>query len=216
MVSERAKAWPRKYLFQAPRGWMLKLTSRSNVRMHAALAGKSVVVVGNARSLLESDFGTEIDQHDIIIRLNKGFVIKPDAQGSRTDMVGLTPELSEAEVAEKFAPGYWLMLIPKMRHYRVFRPAYVRQTLFYPFRWWLADRILIGRRPSSGFMAISWLLRLGAARSITLYGFDFGVTETYYNPEGYRTPHDFPAEARIVRGWEERARLRIVYPQTSG
>ncbi len=214
MASARLKAWPRKYLFQAPRGWLLKLFSRSNARMRAEIAGKSVVIVGNAKSLLSRDFGDEIEAADIVIRLNKGFVVEPRAQGARTDMVGLTPELSEAEVEQKFAPRFWLMLIPKMRHYRIFKRAHVRSTLFYPFRWWLADRNLIGRRSSSGFMAISWLMRLDCAGSVTLYGFDFGQTATYYNPVGYKTPHNFAREGEIVRGWAAAGRLRIVQAES--
>lgn len=212
MLPPRLAAWPRKYLYQAPRGWVLKLTSRSNARMRMELAGQSVAVVGNAKSLLAADLGPQIDAHDVIIRLNKGFVQVPAAQGQRTDMVGLTPELSEADVATLFAPRHMLMLIPKMRHYRIFGRENVQNTLFYPFRWWLADRNLIGRRPSSGFMAISWLLRLGVAREIVLYGFDFGQTPTYYNPVGYKTPHNFAREGQIIMGWQAEGRLRIIRP----
>ena len=212
MLPPRLAAWPRKYLYQAPRGWLLKLTSRSNARMSAQLAGQSVAVVGNAKSLFAADFGAQIDRHDIIIRLNKGFVQAPAAQGTRTDMVGLTPELSEGEVSAHFAPRHMLMLIPKMRHYRIFGRENVQNTLFYPFRWWLADRNLIGRRPSSGFMAISWLVRLGVAREIVLYGFDFGQTPTYYNPVGYKTPHNFAREGQIIMGWQAEGRLRIIRP----
>ena len=212
MLPPRLAAWPRKYLYQAPRGWLLKLTSRSNARMRAQLAGQSVAVVGNAKSLFAAELGAQIDRHDIIIRLNKGFVQAPAAQGTRTDMVGLTPELSEGEVSAHFAPRHMLMLIPKMRHYRIFGRENVQNTLFYPFRWWLADRKLIGRRPSSGFMAISWLVRLGVAREIVLYGFDFGQTPTYYNPVGYKTPHNFAREGQIIMGWQAEGRLRIIRP----
>lgn len=212
MLPPRLAAWPRKYLYQAPRGWLLKLTSRSNARMRAQLAGQSVAVVGNAKSLFAAELGAQIDRHDIIIRLNKGFVQAPAAQGTRADMVGLTPELSEGEVSAHFAPRHMLMLIPKMRHYRIFGRENVQNTLFYPFRWWLADRNLIGRRPSSGFMAISWLVRLGVAREIVLYGFDFGQTPTYYNPVGYKTPHNFAREGQIIMGWQAEGRLRIIRP----
>ena len=212
MLPPRLAAWPRKYLYQAPRGWLLKLTSRSNARMSAQLAGQSVAVVGTAKSLFAAELGAQIDRHDIIIRLNKGFVQAPAAQGTRTDMVGLTPELSEGEVSAHFAPRHMLMLIPKMRHYRIFGRENVQNTLVYPFRWWLADRNLIGRRPSSGFMAISWLVRLGVAREIVLYGFDFGQTPTYYNPVGYKTPHNFAREGQIIMGWQAEGRLRIIRP----
>lgn len=199
----------RRYFVQAPRGWVLKLTRPNNARMRRLIAGKSVVIVGNAQSLFAMTQGAEIDAHDVVIRLNKGFVKTPSAQGTRTDMVGLTPELTEAETIAAFAPATLLMLIPKMRHYHFWRSENVGRTVFYPFRYWLADRNMIGRRPSSGFMAISWLMRLNAAKSVTLYGFDFGATATYYNPEGYKTPHNYPAEAAIVREWVKDGRLTI-------
>jgi hypothetical protein len=213
MSFEKLRAWPRRYLYQAPRGWFLKLTRNSDRKMAGLISGKSVVIVGNAKSLLSTTYGTEIEAHDIVIRLNKGFVTLPEAQGTRTDIVGLTPELSEDETTANFKPSHFLMLIPKMRHYRLFSRNAVRNTLFYNFRYWLADRNLIGRRPSSGFMAISWMVRLGLAKSITLYGFDFGATPTYYNPEGYKTPHNYDREREIVLGWEKQGLLRIVRPQ---
>lgn len=209
----KLKTWPQRYLYQAPRGWLLKLTRNSDRKMAGLISGKSVVIVGNAKSLLSTTYGTEIEAHDIVIRLNKGFVTLPEAQGTRTDMVGLTPELSEEETTENFKPSQFLMLIPKMRHYRLFGHDAVRNTLFYNFRNWLADRNLIGRRPSSGFMAISWMVRLGLAKSITLYGFDFGATPTYYNPEGYKTPHNYDREREIVLGWEKQGLLRIMRSQ---
>ena len=206
----KLKNWPRRYLFQAPRGWFLKLTRNSDRMMAGLIGDKSVVIVGNAKSLLSTTHGDEIEAHDVIIRLNKGFVTVPEAQGSRTDMVGLTPELSEAETIAHFEPSYFLMLIPKMRHYRLFGKDAVRNTLFYNFRYWIADRNLIGRRPSSGFMAISWMVRLGQAKSVTLYGFDFGATPTYYNPEGYKTPHNYDREREIVLEWERQGLIKIV------
>ena len=209
MRAAKLRAWPRRYLWLAPRGWLLKLASRSSPRARELLAGRRVAIVGNAKSLFGKGQGAEIDGFDVVIRLNKGFVVDPDAQGSRTDMVGLTPELTESEIVDRFAPGHFLMLIPKMRHFLIFRPENVCRTLFYPFRWWLADRNLIGRRPSSGFMAISWMLRLGAAREVVLFGFDFGATGTYYNPGDYQTPHDFGREGEIIRGWASAGRLEI-------
>ncbi len=211
-TAARLRAWPRKYLWQAPRGWWFKLTRNSNRRLQGLVEGRSVAIVGNARSLLATQSGDEIDRNDIIIRLNKGFVIDPLAQGRRTDMVGLTPELTEEETTARFQPGHFLMLIPKMRHYAFRRPDSIAKTLFYPWRWWFADRNLIGRRPSSGFMMISWLVRLGAARQITLYGFDFGQSGTYYNPANYKTPHNFAREGEIIQRWAKAGRLTIVSP----
>lgn len=211
-MNPRLRAFPRKYLLQAPRGWLLKLTRANDARMRALVADKRVAVVGNAQSLLATDLGADIDACDIVIRLNLGFPKQPVAQGTRTDMVGLTPVLSEDEMLAGFAPRNLLMLIPKMRHFNIWRRDSVARTVFYPFRHWIADRRMIGRRPSSGFMAISWLVRLNVAKSVTLYGFDFGETATYYNPAGYKTPHDYGTEAAIVRGWVEAGRVSLRQP----
>ncbi len=210
MISPRVRAFPRKYLWQAPRGFFFKLTRNSDAMLRAMIAGRTVVVVGNAKSLLDTDFGPAIDAHDVVIRLNKGFVVKPECQGGRTDLVGLTPELTEDETASRFAPQAYVMLTPKMRHYGFRHPDNIRRTIFYAWHHWLADRNRIGRRPSSGYMMISYLLRLNSAASVTLYGFDFGATETYYNPVGYQTPHDYAAERAIILDWAAKGRLKII------
>lgn len=203
-------AAPGKFLWRAPRAFVLKKTRNSTARFGKEILGKSVALVGNAQSLLATDYGAKIDNHDFVIRLNKGAPAVERAQGTRTDAVGITPELTEAEIVEMFGPKLFLFLIPKMRHFKFYGRENVSCTLFYPFRCWLADRNLIGRRPSSGFMAASWLINLGTSDSITLYGFDFGQSGTYYNPKDYKTPHNFDREGEIIQDWEAQGLLRIV------
>lgn len=206
----RVYAFPRKYFWQAPRALYLKLSRNSDRRLKDYVADRSVAVVGNASSLLEARFGSQIDGEGVVVRLNKGFVRDPDAQGARTDIVSLSPEVTAEEIDSQFAPDLICLLTPKLRHLHLTRADQVRRVVFYPFWAWSKDRALIGRRPSSGFMMISWLLRLDLAGRITLYGFDFGQTGTYYNPTDYQTPHDFPAEGRIIQKWETEGRLKIV------
>ena len=210
MLSERISSFPRRYLWQAPRAFFFKLSRNSDARMGLALKGRTVALIGNARSLLAHDYGSEIDAHDLVVRLNRGFVVSPKAQGTRTDIVSLTPTLTEDEIEQQFDPTYMVLLTPKLRHLVIVRGPNLKKVLFYPHRYWIADRQKIGRRPSSGYMMLSYMLRLDCAASITLYGFDFGATETYYNPPNYETPHDFAAEGRIIQGWESEGRIRIV------
>lgn len=205
-------ALPRRYLWQAPRGAVLKHTRNSDKILTNHVDGKSIAIIGNARSLFDAKYGNQIEQHDIIVRLNKGFVKNPDAQGHSTDFWGLTPELSEDEIDQFFAPRVILFLIPKLRHLHIYKPENVAKLVFYARRYWLQDRNLIGRRPSSGFMTISYLLRLDVAKSITLYGFDFGATDTFYNPSEYKTPHNYAREAEIILGWENEGRIKIMRP----
>jgi hypothetical protein len=207
---QRIRSFPRKYFSQAPRAFFLKLSRNSDHRLKYYIGERSVAVVGNARSLLDAEYGARIDGEDVVIRLNKGFVRVPDAQGTRTDIVSLSPEVTAEEIERNFDPDLICLLTPKLRHLHLKRAEQLRRVVFYPIRYWRGDRRMIGRRPSSGFMMTSWLLRLGLEGRITLYGFDFGATETYYNPPGYQTPHDFPGEARIIEAWEVSGRVTIV------
>ena len=210
MNFKRLQAFPRKYLWQAPRALVLKLGRNSNRRLADYIGDRSIAVVGNASSLLATQLGTQIDAEGVVVRLNKGFVRDQGAQGKRTDIVSLSPEVTAEEIETRFSPDLICLLTPKLRHLHLTRADQLRKVVFYSFSNWSRDRALIGRRPSSGFMMISWLLRLGFDGRITLYGFDFGATDTYYNPTGYQTPHDFAAEGRIIQGWEAEGRLRIV------
>ena len=118
-------AWPRRYLWQAPRGAVLKHTRNSDKILTNHVDGKSIAIIGNARSLFDAKYGNQIERHDIIVRLNKGFVKNPDAQGHSTDFWGLTPELSEDEIDQFFAPRVILFLIPKLRHLHIYKPENV-------------------------------------------------------------------------------------------
>ena len=209
MFLKKLKSWPKRYLYLAPRGWIIKIRSNSDKKMFNLLSGKSIAIVGNSESIFGSNLGAEIESNDIIIRLNKGFVKKPADQGLRTNLIGLTPELSEVEIIDLFKPEKFLMLIPKMRHYKLFNQNSIENTLFYNFRYWLQDRRLIGRRPSSGFMAISWVVKLKIAKEINIYGFDFGATPTYYNPRGYKTPHNYKKEKDIILNWAKTGLINI-------
>jgi uncharacterized Rossmann fold enzyme len=57
-------------------------------------------------------------------------------------------------------------------------------------------------------MAIN-LCKTAGAKSIDLYGFDFGKTQTYYNPKDYVTRHDFATEEAIIKGWQDKGILKI-------
>ena len=52
----------------------------------AFLKGKSVAIVGNAKSLFNELYGEEIDHHDVVIRFTHGYITKPESQGTKTDV----------------------------------------------------------------------------------------------------------------------------------
>src|SRR5690606_27484134 len=55
--------------------------------MNQHFQGKTVALVGNARSLSHRTFGSYIDSHDVVIRLNWAPMSSASSHGSRTDVV---------------------------------------------------------------------------------------------------------------------------------
>lgn len=161
------------------------------------IKGKSVAIVGNAKSIFDGKKGKEIDAHDLVVRFNRGFVTDQKAQGSKTHILLVACELN---LDEKASYKAWFS-INRSKNTRCGdltisdRP---RHRL----------RALVGKQPTTGLMAIDLCCEAGA-KSIDLYGFDFEKTPTFYNPEGYQTPHDYDTEEKIVRAWERQGLLRI-------
>jgi hypothetical protein len=156
-----------------------------------------VAIVGNAQSIFATHHGSAIDDHDVVIRFNRGFVSNKDAQGSQTDILILACELRAEEVAQ-FNAVYVLNRSNKTKCGDVTFRNIIRRKL----------KQKTGAQPSSGFMAI-WLCRYAKAKKIDLYGFDFGHTPTFYNPVGYVSKHNYNAEEKFVRGLAEKGIVRI-------
>ena len=173
--------------------------------------GKRIAIVGNASSLLEKNQGEEIDGHDIVIRFNKGFPSK--AVGLHTDFLFLACTLTEEE-------------LHKYRHYNrncwtIKRSNLCRNICTFDLH--PSDRIRFAQVPnatvraerhglksqaSTGFIAIQFALST-ACKSIDLYGFDFFKTDTYYNPEGYKTLHNGDKEAEKVLEYAKYGLVKI-------
>ena len=162
------------------------------------LRGKSVALVGNARSLSEKAQGAEIDAADVVIRLNAAPMPSPASHGTRTDWLAISTPVPAEMIAER-GPELILWMTPKRRRlpWRIARAP--------GFALWpaarnaaLAERL--GSRPTTGAMAIDLLARSDAAR-IRLHGFDFFHSLSLSGGRGAAdVPHDFAAERDWVAG----------------
>lgn len=168
------------------------------------IKGKRVAIVGNAKSLLDSEqlYGPCINGMDFVIRFNRGFIINQWKQGRKTDLLILACLLTNDEINSYNAK--WVA--NRSNSYQ--NPVYF--TIPNQDRRLLRDKL--NCQPSSGFMAIDLCLAAGA-KSIDLFGFDFEQTPTFYNPEGYQTAHDYPTEKQIVLEYE-RCGLLTINPKT--
>lgn len=160
--------------------------------------GKDVAIVGNAKSLFRKKYGKEIDGHDFVIRFNKGFITKPEKQGTKTSLLILACELTKDEI-----DSYKSMFVAnRSRHYN----NQVDFTIGNDERQKMKN--FIGSQPSTGFMAVDIALCFGA-KTIDLYGFDFEKTPTFYNPKGYKTQHDYSEEEKILTEYEKNGIIKI-------
>ena len=162
------------------------------------LKGKNVAIVGNAQSQFEKSYGKEIEKADIVIRFNKGFISKPESQGTKTNILMLACDLTEDELASYGAE----ITINRSSKYN----NKTDYTLDGKDREVLRNKIYINQ-PTTGFIAIDMCMTANA--KITLYGFDFEKTPTFYNPKGYKTPHHYTREEEIVRLYEKSGILTI-------
>ena len=167
------------------------------------IQGKSVAIVGNARTIFDSRYGSEIDDHDIVIRFNKGFIYYPEAQGRRTDILILACLLRDDE-REGYHAKY---IINRSRSYR--NPAHF--TISTQDRMALKEKL--GSQPSSGFMAIDLCL-FSRAKHIDLYGFAGVEAPTFYNDPNYQTQHNYNKEQEYIRQYQEQGLVTIHTPPT--
>ena len=161
------------------------------------LKDKNVAIVGNAQSIFDHTYGEEIDKADVVIRFNRGFPNDIKAQGEKTTILMLSCDLSKTDI--NFYKAKYVIN-------RSGIASNDAPTISSQDRNRLAEKL--GSQPSSGFMAIDLCLT-AHAKSIQLYGFDFEQTPTFYNPDGYKTKHDYNKEQEIVLEYERAGLLTI-------
>jgi hypothetical protein len=162
------------------------------------VSGKSVALVGNAESLLEAQ--TNIDAHDIVVRMNRGFLVKNEVNtiGKRTDVL-LTSGLMKAKDFDLFFAEcpYVVWMSPKKRE--SLSDSQRRMLYFYPLNWWDDLCRELGHRPSTGCMGIDLFTRIVGTGEVHLYGFDFWRTPTSYSNRIRPGPHNPTAEEAFAK-----------------
>lgn len=158
----------------------------------------SVAIVGNSEKILGQNYGAEIDGHDIIIRFNKGWPDRnPAALGSRTNYLFLACTLTNREL-EHFG------------NCKTIRRSSLCQNMC-NYSLGSQDRRQLKQgssQPSTGFIAINLALAADA-KKISLFGFDFFKSPTYYNEPNYKTLHNGFMEAQKVLEYQKYGLLKI-------
>jgi len=164
--------------------------------LDAALAGKSVSIVGNARSLSDTGFGAAIDQGDIVIRMHAAPQPSARSHGGKTDWLALAMPVSESLINQR-DPKRLLWMSKKRKR---LRRRFALRSGFYlhPMASWTRMRDALGAPPTTGAMLIDLVARSGAAK-IDLFGFDFFASLSLSGRRrADQVPHDFAAEKAFV------------------
>jgi hypothetical protein len=171
----------------------------SNLDTHnlaAYFEGKSVALIGNARSLCHTEFGNSIDAHMVVIRLNTAPMPSPLSHGTRTDVVATSVVLSKAHFGELGADMIWWMTPKPMA-----LPAWMtRLSGYYRYpKIKHADLMRkLGDRPTTGLMVIE-VLRTLPCESVDMFGFDFFSSFSLSNEKAaVPSTHDFSREHDYV------------------
>ncbi|MEZ5884624.1 MAG: glycosyltransferase family 29 protein [Paracoccaceae bacterium] len=168
----------------------------------AELAGKSVALVGNARSLSGQGYGAQIDAADLVIRINRAPMPSPASHGTRTDWLALATALGPADRA-RLHPHRFLWMSPKRKRLR-FDIATSPGFYLHP----QAEIAALGARlpapPTTGLMMIDMLAR-SEVSVLRLFGFDFFASLSLSGRRSAeQVPHDFNAEAAHVAALMQR------------
>lgn len=155
---------------------------------------KNVALVGSSESLFMHSFGDKIDSHEVVCRINRGVIIKdPIAQGKRTDIWAI----GQAKTVEDLLDSCCVKnihLSHKGRTYNNTWEGHPKINYYMPME--ILDDLrndLGHKKPSSGLM-IAYYIFVSNPKSVTLYGFDWKKTNTWYFEEGAYQPHDWNLE----------------------
>jgi hypothetical protein len=160
---------------------------------------KSVALVGNAMSLFDLSYGTEIDSHDVVVRLNKAAMLlnRFDAEASHGERTDVWMFWSVREYYRHFEKNKDVL---KMHAGHQNRDSNLIELVdfVYPNELYehLKERAGSRRNPTTGFIAIDYILHCKPSK-LSVYGFDWKKTPTQTDPDRkkeVRCPHNYDVE----------------------
>lgn len=162
--------------------------------MQQWFSGKSVALVGNAQSLFDDRHGAAIDDHDVVCRLNRGIIIQdPKSQGHRTDIWAIGLPKFVLDILDIATYEFLIHVSFKGRQQLDSRVDYYLPLDFISHLVVELDH----PKPSTGLTMIAAISHC-APKCLSLYGFDWKQTPTWYFKEGIYQPHDWQREKTFV------------------
>ena len=180
---------------------------------------KNIVLVGNSSSIMNYKWGSFIDQHDVVIRMNNGFNSSDKVAflGRKTDIISCSfPSYRSFKQCSNFFSKvpYLLWLNHRLKERYIPTQKEYKNDFFYNCRDLVCYTPLKDffepQRPSTGIITTNWLVKNLEYKSLTLVGFDFMKTKSWYNSPNYVSPHHTNTEERFLRKLEEENKIKII------
>lgn len=153
--------------------------------------GKTVALVGNAKSLYLNPRADEIDGHDVVVRINMGIPrVVGDYGGSRTDVWATAKYFG---VEPKCKLGLFMKLTRMGdEHWKWFQRK--RREDFPIIRWPqpLEDEVkdFVGADPGTGIRLLYFLKRHAAPKSVGVFGMDCWATNSVWSGKSAAPAHN--------------------------
>ena len=156
---------------------------------------KNIVLLGNARSILETK--KDIDNFDIVCRINRGAPRgKEEFIGSRTDILFLATKMKGTQIETDFNPKFvvWTTVCQNLT------TDWVKENAIQnvPEDWNELNN-KIEKLPSTGFVTINFLIKHINFKKLTIHGFDFFRTGTWYHNLKNQQWHCFKEEEILIK-----------------
>jgi hypothetical protein len=161
---------------------------------------KSVAIVGNAMSLFDTNYGTEIDSHEVVVRLNKAAMLyeRFDVEKSHGKKTDVWMFWRTAEYKKHFSSINKDIKKMHMGHQDRKSIDIKLVDCVYPDTLYNELKKKAGKHnnPTTGLMAIDYVFSCNP-KSMSIYGFDWKETPTFTDPTRKKEklcPHDFETE----------------------
>lgn len=163
---------------------------------------KRVALIGNAKSLVYSDYGELIDSHDIVCRINKGYYMLPPfndmyykSHGSKIDVLFLNL-IKTSGLTERFNNLTKIIqtgsTIVQEEHKLLIDSTILKTDL---------DIInsYFTQKPSTGIRALWMIANQSDAAEISVFGFDWKKTPSFWHLRHDKSAyeHDFEEEKKF-------------------
>lgn len=141
---------------------------------------KDICLLGNANSVL--DKRKDIDSFDVVCRMNRGNPKGKKAYlGSRTDILFHSTHMCGENINKSYHdPRFvvWMTVCHRLASAWALSNAYQSPTEDWHY---LFNKL--GINPTTGMMSLYFILKHTHFKSLTIYGFDFFRTKTWYNTQ---------------------------------